>query len=193
MWATHLRRLEKVLAGLVVVDGEGNTLPADAAFDQWIELASTLDSDNSMHLVGNGASASMASHFAADITKNCRIRANVFTDCALITALANDYDYENAYAIALSRYARKSDLMVAISSSGESLNILNACRQAADMGVSVVTLSGKKTDNRLRSLGMLNFYIPAESFSLAESAHTVILHHWIDRLEAAAATHGVNA
>ncbi len=127
----------------------------------------------------------MASHFAADITKNCGIRSSVFTDCALITALGNDIGFENAYAGALARYAISGDLLVAISSSGNSPNIVNACREAQRLGVSVVTITGKKPDNHARSLGALNFYVPAATFSLAESAHAVILHHWTDRLEAA--------
>ncbi len=126
----------------------------------------------------------MASHFCADITKNCGIRANVFTDAALITALGNDNGFENTFAVALDRCAMSGDMLVAISSSGDSPNIVAACKEAARLGVNVVTVTGKKPDNRVRRLGSLNFYVPAESFSLAESAHAVILHHWTDRLEA---------
>lgn len=187
MWQTYLTQVRSVLDGQAATDGAGAGLTPDEAFDRWTALAMGLDPDGSLHIFGNGASASMASHFAADITKNCRIRANVFTDCALVTALANDHGYENAYAIALTRYARRGDLVVAISSSGESPNIVNACREARAMRAGVVTISGKRPDNALRSLGDLNFYVPAASFSLAESAHAVILHHWIDRLAAACA------
>lgn len=193
MWMAYLGQVQDVLARLAVTAGGGAELRPDAAFERWVGLALGLGAGGSMHLIGNGASASMASHFAADITKNCRIRANVFTDCALVTALANDHGYENAYAIALTRYARKGDLLVAISSSGESKNILTACRQAMNMGVDVVTLSGKNPGNRLRGVGNLNFHVPAKTFSLAESSHAVILHHWTDRLEAASALRGWGA
>lgn len=187
MWTAYRQQVQDILTDLTVTGFDGNGIATETAFSRWTDLALGLGMNGSLHCMGNGASASMASHFAADITKNCHIRANVFTDCALITALANDHGYENGYAVALTRYARAGDLVVAISSSGESPNILNACRESRRMGAHVVTLSGKKPDNGLRALGELNFYVPASTFSLAESAHAVILHHWTDRLETAAA------
>ena len=183
MWNGYRNMVMAILDRLAVTGRDRAAISPEDAFGRWVEMATRLDRNGSIHLVGNGASASMASHYAADITKNCGIRANVFTDCALITALANDNGYENAYAVALDRYGRPGDLMVAISSSGDSPNIVNACRKAGCMGVALVTLSAKKPDNAIRSLGDLNFYVPGETFSLAESAHAVILHHWTDRLE----------
>lgn len=185
MWAGYRRHVASILDRLTVTDAAGAAVWPDDAFDRWVAMATGLERGGSIHLVGNGASASMASHFAADISKNCDIRANVFTDCALVTALANDNGYENVYAVALDRYGLQGDLLVAISSSGNSPNIVNACREARRMGVFVVTLSAKKPDNAIRAMGDLNFYVPGETFSLAESAHAVILHHWTDRLEAA--------
>lgn len=185
MWADYLDEVMRVLARLAVTDATGGPVVPEDAFVRWAGMATALGRGNSIHLIGNGASASMASHFAADITKNCGIRADVFTDAALLTALANDNGYDNGYAIALERYAIPGDLLVAISSSGNSPNIINACLQARCQGLEVVTLSGKRQDNRLRSLGVLNFHVPGETFSLAESAHAVILHHWTDRLEQA--------
>ena len=188
MWIQYVKQVQDTLVQLRATGHDGATVEMEDAFERWVALALNLDSNGSIHLIGNGASASMASHFAADITKNCRIRANVFTDCALVTALANDHGYDNAYAVALSRYARQGDLLVAISSSGESPNILRACEQARQMNVGIVTLSGKAPGNSLRAVGCLNLYIPAESYSLAESGHAVFLHHWTDRLEAACGT-----
>lgn len=185
MWADYRRKIADILDRLVVTDRDCAAMPAEDAFARWTAMATGLAAGRSVHLVGNGASAAMASHYAADITKNCGIRANVFTDCALITALGNDNGFENAYAVALDRYALEGDLLVAVSSSGNSPNIVNACREARRLGVEVVTVSGKKPDNAIRALGTLNFYVPAESFSLAESCHAAILHHWTDRLEAA--------
>lgn len=185
MWAGYLARVNRVLTSLVVTDANGATVDIEAAFTEWTHKATGLAPGCSLHLVGNGASASMASHYAADITKNCGIRANVFTDSALITALGNDNGFEHAFAVALNRYGLPGDLLVAISSSGNSPNIVNACNEASKLGIEIITVTGKKPDNQARRLGSLNFYVPAESFSLAESAHAVILHHWTDRLEAA--------
>lgn len=183
MWTTYVSKVSEILSGLVVTDHAGVPLPPADGFARWVALAMNRRPGFSIHMIGNGASSSLASHFAADVTKNCGIGAGVFTDPALLTALSNDHGYENAFAIALTRYANQGDLIVAISSSGESPNILNACREAARMGVDIVTLSAKKSTNTLRALGALNFYVDGPSFSLAESAHAVILHHWIDCLE----------
>lgn len=185
MWKNYIATVADVLSGLSVTNREGASLPVEDGFAQWVALARNGQPNFAIHLIGNGASASLASHFAADVTKNCGIGAGVFTDPALLTALSNDHGYEKAFAIALTRYANKGDLLVAISSSGESPNIINACREAEKREVDVVTLSGKKPTNTLRTLGALNFYVDGPTFSLAESAHAVILHHWIDRLEAA--------
>lgn len=185
MWAGYLAEVNRVLNSLVVTDAQGAAVDVEAAFAEWTGKAIGLAHGCSLHLIGNGASTSMASHYAADITKNCGIRANVFTDPALITALGNDNGFENTFAVALNRYALRGDLLVAISSSGSSLNIINACNEAAKLGIDIVTVTGKKPDNQVRRLGSLNFYVHAENFSLAESAHAVILHHWTDRLEAA--------
>ena len=184
MWIKYCGQVAEILNGLIVTGKSGDQVPAEEAFASWVDRARSLARGGSLHFIGNGASASMASHFATDITKNCGIRSSVFTDCALITALGNDLGFENAYAAALARYALRGDLLVAISSSGNSPNIINACREAERLGVCVVTITGKKPDNPVRSLGLLNFYVPAATFSLAESAHAVILHHWTDRLEA---------
>jgi D-sedoheptulose 7-phosphate isomerase len=185
MWMEYHKKVAETLSALSITDAAGEAVNPDAAFGRWVDLALGLSKDGSIHFIGNGASASMASHFAADVTKNCGLRAGVFTDPALITALANDNGLENAFAIALDRYARQGDLLVAISSSGASPNIVNACEKARGLGVNLITVSAKKTDNPIRSLGALNFYVPAPSFSLAESSHAVILHHWTDRLERA--------
>lgn len=183
-WTQYIMEVGNVLSRLVVTDRSGAEVPVDEGFARWTRLAKSLSENGSIHLVGNGASASMASHFATDITKNCDIRANVFTDGSLVTALGNDHGFENAYSIALRRYGRAGDLLVAISSSGNSPNIVNACKEAAGLSMHVVTVSAKKMDNAIRGIGDLNFYVPGENFSLAESSHAVVLHHWTDLLEA---------
>jgi D-sedoheptulose 7-phosphate isomerase len=75
-------------------------------------------------------------------------------------------------------------MLVAISSSGRSPNILRAAREAANLGGLVVTLSAMKPDNPLRSLGAINFYVPSDSYGLAETSHTAILHFWVDQIVA---------
>lgn len=183
MWNSYCAEVSDHLKGLLVTKEKGAVVSPDAGFSLWIDTALSLRTSGAIHLIGNGASASMASHFAADITKNCKIRAVVFTDSALITAMGNDYGYENCYSVALERYARPGDLLIAISSSGNSPNIVTACKKAIDMSLGLVTLSAMCPDNQIRQMGGLNFYIPAKSYGLAESTHSIILHHFTDLLE----------
>lgn len=126
--------------------------------------------------VGNGGSAAIASHAATDYTKNGGLRAQTFNDASLITCLSNDFSYEEAFGIAVTRFVQHGDCLVAISSSGMSKNILQACRCAQQNGATVLTLSGFFPDNPLRAQGRLNFYVPSHSYGLVESAHTAVLH-----------------
>lgn len=183
MWAEHLDALRTVLTEIKFTDADSSAMAVEDGFSAWVKATVGLSSDRAIHFVGNGASASMASHFAADITKNCGIRADVFTDAALLTALGNDNGFENCFAVALERYGLRGDMLIAVSSSGASQNIINACRMARQRGIFVVTVTAKCPDNPVRQLGQINIHVPAANFSLAESAHTVILHHWTDRLE----------
>ena len=137
-------------------------------------------------LIGNGASASMASHFAADLAKNARLHTEVFSDLSLVTAIANDMGYENVFSEPLSRRAAAGDLLVAISSSGRSPNVLRAVQVARKLKLAVVTLSGMDEQNPLRAAGDLNFFVPAKTYGLAETCHFSILHHWMDLVAASA-------
>ena len=73
------------------------------------------------------------------------------------------------------------DMLVAISSSGQSQNIIRAVEEANKLGGFTVTLSAMKRENTLRSMGMINFYIPADTYGMAETCHAAILHYWIDQ------------
>jgi phosphoheptose isomerase len=134
------------------------------------------------YFVGNGASASLASHFSADLAKNGHVHTQVFSDPALVTAVSNDCGYENIFAEPLKRMANRGDLLVAISSSGRSPNIVRAVEIARQLGLTVVTLSSMDEDNPLRSAGDVNGYVPAAAFGHAETCHGAVLHYWMDRV-----------
>ena len=133
-------------------------------------------------VVGNGGSAAMASHVAVDFTKAASIRAINFNEADLITCFANDYGYENWVAKALEAYADKGDLVILISSSGKSQNILNAAEKAINMGLSVITVSGFLSDNPLRKLGDLNLWVDSTEYNIIEMTHHVWLVAIIDYL-----------
>ena len=164
------------LAGLVttIQTSEGlHAIPSERAM---IRAAAIFKVADTLYFVGNGGSAAIASHAATDYTKNGDLRALTFNDASLITCLSNDFSYDEAFARAVTRFVNHGDALIAISSSGASRNILNACAAARMKGAAIVTLSGFEPTNPLRTLGRLNFYVPSTSYGLVESAHTAVLH-----------------
>jgi len=132
-------------------------------------------------VIGNGGSAAIAAHVVNDLVNVGEIRALTVHDSALLTCMANDYGYENAYARAVGRLAEPGDLLIAISSSGRSRNICNAAERMKELGGSVLTLSGFAADNPLRSLGAANIWLDAADYGLVEVGHQFILHELTDR------------
>jgi D-sedoheptulose 7-phosphate isomerase len=120
---------------------------------------------------GNGASAAIASHAALDFTKQAGVRSVCFNEAALITAFGNDYGYENWIAKALEFYAEKGDVVVLISSSGRSPNIIKAAKYANKKGYTLITFSGFDKNNPLRSHGKINLWAGSRSYNQVESAH----------------------
>lgn len=141
------------------------------------------------YLVGNGASAAFASHMALDWTKNAGVPSVAFTNAALLTAMGNDLGYEEAFCAPLSWYAKSGDLLIAISSSGNSPNILRTIEMARSKGMGVITLTGLRQDNRARALGDLNLYVPAKTYGVVECAHQILLHMWLDHFIGVAEWH----
>lgn len=180
-WRRHVDDVDGLLRALSCTDRAGSVLEPDQAFARWKELAEKCRTERrAIYLVGNGASASMASHFAADLAKNARLHTEVFSDLSLLTAIANDMGYEHVFAEPLSRRARTGDMLVAISSSGRSPNVLAAVKVARASGLAIATLSGMDAANPLRAAGDLNFHVPARTYGYAETCHSSILHHWMD-------------
>jgi len=132
--------------------------------------------------VGNGGSAAIASHMATDYSKNGGVRALALNDSSMLTCLGNDLGYERVFAKQVELYARKGDLVIAISSSGRSANILNAVDAALAAGCAVATLSGFTPDNPLRRKGEWNFYVASDRYGFVEIAHLTICHAVLDFL-----------
>jgi D-sedoheptulose 7-phosphate isomerase len=131
-------------------------------------------------LVGNGGSAAMASHVSVDLTKICKIRAINFNEADLLTCFANDYGYENWVKKALSFYADKGDLLICISSSGESKNIINGAKFAKKFGCKVVTLTGFDKSNKVRNIGHVNLWLESKNYNLIEMTHHIWLLSIVD-------------
>src|SRR5256885_8273107 len=115
-WRQHVDGLHAVLSDVRFTDRAGAPLDTDAAFVDWTQRTIELGRRRrSVYLIGNGASASMASHFAADLAKNARLHAQVFSDLSLITAISNDIGYDRVFAEPLRRRGQEGDMLVAIS------------------------------------------------------------------------------
>lgn len=132
--------------------------------------------------IGNGGSNAICSHMMEDYMKIASIPTLSFSDPALITCFANDYGYENALKEWINFSFQAGDLLIAISSSGESDNILNAVQEHKSLGGNVITLSGFKSDNSLSKLGSVNFLVAEENYGIVECFHQVILHAILDEL-----------
>ena len=124
---------------------------------------------------GNGASASIANHASLDFTKQAKVRSVNFNESALITAFANDFGYANGLQKAVEFYADTEDTLVLISSSGSSLNVINAAMYAKKNNINVVTFSGFEATNPLSQLGDINFWIDSKAYNIIESIHQLWL------------------
>lgn len=135
-------------------------------------------------VIGNGGSAGIASHFATDLLKTIGLPALTLFDSNMMTCLSNDYGYEEVFSSQLKKILKPEDVLVAISSSGNSLNILNAAQTALEKKAALITLSGFKKDNHLRKTGDLNIWLNKEDYGLVESGHFFILHTIVDLCKA---------
>lgn len=135
-----------------------------------------------IHVIGNGGSASVAAHTQNGLQQACHRRAVVHQDIACLTAFANDGGYPTVYEAPLALWLQPVDVVIAISSSGASANILSAVRLARQRGAVVITFSGFAPDNPLRQLGALNFYVPSTHYGFVELTHEALLHCLTDRL-----------
>lgn len=164
-----------------VTDGAGDGVPLEDFFARAIELFRAAHAaGNKIMFVGNGGSSTIASHMAIDFSKNGDLRAVCFTDAAALTCLGNDLGYENVYAKQIEMLGCPGDVLVAISSSGNSPNILAAVAAARMAKATVITLSGFAADNKLRGLGDYNLYVANRSYGFVEVAHLAILHAILD-------------
>ncbi len=181
MFTQRFNELAKAYKELQSTQKDGSAITETAAYSAWHQaLVNVKEKRRFVYVVGNGGSAGLASHFQNDLIKALKIPAYTFYDSNLITCLANDYGYEHVFSTPLELMGHKDDVLIAISSSGKSPNILNAVQAAKKQQMTIITLSGFAADNPLRSTGDVNFYIPSHEYGLVEGAHFLILHTLVD-------------
>ena len=175
--------LQAVITSTQATDASGKLLDTEVSIMQVLALLRELRRHNgSLYLIGNGGSAAVASHSVTDFLNVARLRATTLHDSSLITCMANDYGYENAFARILSTLAQPGDALIAISSSGKSPNICNAAAKVREIGGTIITLSGFAPDNPLRGLGNLNIWLDSHDYGMVEIGHQFVLHNVADRL-----------
>ena len=127
-------------------------------------------------VIGNGGSAAIASHVSVDFTKNIKIKTFNFNDDSIITCFSNDYGYERWVAKCVELYAEKKDILILISSSGKSKNMINACKAAKKKKISkIITLTGNKKNNPLSKLGNINLWVDSNVYNHVENIHQIWL------------------
>ncbi len=161
-------------------DGRGQALEIGDFYGRIGELLDACRRENKLMFVGNGGSASIASHMAVDFSKNAGIPAQCFNDGATLTCLGNDLGYDQVFAHQVATFGQLGDLLVAISSSGNSDNIVNAILAARSRGCRVLSMSGFGADNRLRKLGDYNVWVPSGEYGFVEIVHLALCHALLD-------------
>ena len=132
--------------------------------------------NNKVMIFGNGGSAAIASHVSVDLTKNAKIKSTNYNEADLITCFSNDYGYERWIEKAVEFYADKNDVLILISSSGKSLNMINGARIAKSKKISkIITFTGHENNNPLSKLGDINFWINSKAYNFIENTHQIWL------------------
>ena len=170
-----------------------NELSAQINKVSWKEIAlgikiiqATYEYDGKIFLIGNGGSAAIVSHFASDLNKTVfghrgeknakRFRAISLVDnISALTAWANDAGFENVFSEQLKNFAREKDALIAISSSGNSPNIIKAVEAAKNLHMSIVGFMGFD-GGKLLPLADAKIYVPFQEYEIVESAHEIICH-----------------
>jgi D-sedoheptulose 7-phosphate isomerase len=193
---SYFDTLCRLLPATACTNRAGRPMSLPDAYDWATHLAiRTHAQGNKLMFIGNGGSAAIAGHMATDFTKNGNLRTVAFNDGAMLTCLGNDLGYEQVFAKQIEMHARQGDMLVAISSSGRSANILGGVAAARAAGCAVLTLSGFQSDNPLRRLGDVNLWVNSGEYGFVEIAHLALCHAILDMAMGwgAAAQHSARA
>ena len=145
------------------------------------KILKKISKKNKVMIFGNGGSSAISSHFSVDLTKNTNIRCLNLNEHSLITCFSNDYGYEKWVEKSIDFYGDKGDILIIISSSGQSKNILNGVKAAKKKGFSkIITLSGFKKNNPLKKMGDINVWVDSTIYNIIENAHQYLLLACID-------------
>lgn len=159
-----------------------NDMNEDSLNEAITLLKGTKGTRSTIFLIGNGGSSAIAEHMAIDFTKNAGLRAMAISGSPILTTFSNDYGYEKVFQKAIENFSSEGDILIAISSSGTSKNILNACKAAKAKKMKIVTFSGFSVDNPLKKEGNINFWVDSKAFGYVELIHNLLIHYINDAI-----------
>ncbi len=158
-------------------------------------IADALATGHLVMVCGNGGSAAEAQHLAGELVGRFRREREPWpvlaltADSAVLTAVANDYGYETVFARQVAAFGHQSDVLVGISTSGESPNVVNAACQARERGMSVIALTGREP-TRLGLFSDVAIAVPAAETALVQEVHSVLVHLISEMVESSLAQQG---
>ncbi len=177
----YLALFNDLIKSIVISNNDGKTLNSESAISIISNEFNKIKIINgTLYLIGNGGSSGIASHASVDLLNTCKIKAYPLTDNSQLTCFANDFGYENVYSKLLENVLTSNDILIAISSSGSSKNIINAANIAHQKNTFILTLSGFKPDNPLRQYGNINIWLNSNHYGMVEIGHALILHYITD-------------
>jgi D-sedoheptulose 7-phosphate isomerase len=169
---------------LQAVQATINNLDPEVIASFATHLENAYNNNQSIYVIGNGGSAANASHFAQDLAKGIffekpvakTMKAISLTDnIAHITAIANDTGYQNIFSAQLNTYAQNSDVLICISGSGNSENIIEAVKAAKQKNMFVIGVTGFD-GGQLKSMSNFSVHVPLHEMCTVESIHSIIFH-----------------
>jgi D-sedoheptulose 7-phosphate isomerase len=175
--------LHRLLNGFAVTDETGAAIaPKEGIARAGAALRRVGEAGRTVFIVGNGGSAGIASQVAYHFTHTRSMRILTLADGPSLTGISVDDGYQEVFARQIAAHGDWGDYLIAISSSGQSRNILNAIAAARGRSFGIFTMSGFKVDNPVRRTGDLNFFIGSSDYGFVEIAHLALCHAILDCL-----------
>lgn len=161
----------------------GQASNAEAFFEALNEKTKSIQENKGrLFFFGNGASAAFSNHMALDWSKNGGILALCLSDSAMLTALANDYDYEGCFLEFLKiNSPTTNDLVVTTSSSGNSKNVVNVLEYCKENNIATFGLSGLNEGNKSEQTSDFSLFVPMKTYGIVECIHQVFHHVYLDK------------
>jgi len=173
-----------------VLDSAFSQFATQAAFLTEVAtlLIETLQNGNKVLVAGNGGSAAEAQHFAAELVGRFKRERSPYavlsltTDTSILTAIANDYGYEDVFARQVLAFGQPNDLFIAFSTSGESENLIRAAMVARQCLMKVIAITGERP-NQLECQADVTVHVPASDTAIAQELHMAVTHILCDLVE----------